>query len=172
MRQQSVLSQLKNKLSTRDRIDFFKKMGHGKKVNVCFIENICEYFIIYSKNSMQPMRVVMVLIVAATRRRNKLILEMKHYFVVIDIGAIINICFMVWTTGFNMLIHPKDCHLFCCLFNQECFDLHGFTFCFESKLDFWRVEVPRNVLVKTVKFWHEIESGMSPLALQYLVIII
>ncbi len=51
--QYSVMTQLKNKLRRRDRIDFFKKMGHGRNVNIRFIDNICEYVMIYSKNSLQ-----------------------------------------------------------------------------------------------------------------------
>ncbi len=81
------------------------------------------------------MRFAMVLIAAATRWRNKLIFDMIHQFLMIDIIAIMNISFMVWPTGLNVVINANYFHMFGCLFNQECFDLHGFTFYIERKLD-------------------------------------
>ncbi len=139
LRQQIVMTQLKKKLRRRHRKDFLKKMGHVRNVNIIFMENICNNVMIYSKNSMQPTRVSVVLIVGPTRWRNKPIFDTIHYLVLIDIREIMDICFMVWTTGFNMMMHDKDCHMFCLLFDKECLGVHGLTFCFWSKLDLCRV---------------------------------
>ncbi len=101
------MTQFKKQLRGRGRIDFLRKMRHFRNVNIDLVETLCEYVIIHSEISMESLRVAKVWIVGMTQRRNKLILDMIHYFVMIDILAIMNICVMVWTSGFNMGYIPR-----------------------------------------------------------------
>ncbi len=66
---------MKNKSEVRNRIEFFKKMGHGKNMNTDFVGNACKHVMMCAKFLMTQKAVGAGLITKRTCLSGKVILD-------------------------------------------------------------------------------------------------